>query len=105
MLGICMFSELSSDPSLANESWDRFLPQFKKKNIKRKKKTIVPKKEYTPFPPEQTPRKVNRGDMSLDVMIQPDPCMICDGDVIWIHHVPWNDISSMSIYISYCRWI
>ncbi len=51
--------ELAKDPALANESWDRFLPSFKKKNSKRPKKTKKEKKEYTPFPPAQTPRKVD----------------------------------------------
>ena len=49
--------ELAKDESLKNESWDRFLPNFKKQNIKRKKPKIT-KKEYTPFPPPQQPRKV-----------------------------------------------
>lgn len=48
--------ELASNPDLANEDWSRFLPQFKKRNVKRKNKNKV-KKEYTPFPPEQLPRK------------------------------------------------
>lgn len=52
--------ELAKDPALANESWDRFLPNFKKKNVQRKKpKEVGKKKEYTPFPPPQQPRKVD----------------------------------------------
>lgn len=52
--------ELSKRPELAGENWDRFLPQFKKRNVKRK--TKAPKKEqkeYNPFPPEQKPRKID----------------------------------------------
>lgn len=50
--------ELAKDPELKNESWDRFLPHFKKQNIKRKKPQIKKKKEYTPFPPPPVPSKV-----------------------------------------------
>ena len=50
--------ELAKDPQLKHESWDRFLPKFKNKNVKRKKTKIKEKKDYTPFPPEQTERKV-----------------------------------------------
>lgn len=51
--------ELAKNPDLANESWDRFLPKFKKQNVKRKKvkKDKKKKKKYSPFPPEQLPRK------------------------------------------------
>ena len=46
--------ELQKNPDMAGESWERFLPHFKKQNTKRrKKKTGAKKKEYSPFPPEQ----------------------------------------------------
>merc|ERR1719198_2605941 len=52
--------ELERDPALKHESWDRFLPKFKKQNVQRIKKSKKAKKAaYTPFPPEQTPRKVD----------------------------------------------
>jgi len=50
--------ELAKDPELAEENWERFLPQFKKRAAKKKKK-VSTKKEYTPFPPEPTPRKID----------------------------------------------
>lgn len=59
--------ELSKNPELANENWDRFLPHFKKHNVKRKKTTKKDKdkkKEYTPFPPEQQLRKEDYQMMS-----------------------------------------
>ncbi|KAJ8483243.1 hypothetical protein ONZ45_g14664 [Pleurotus djamor] len=75
--------ELAKDPKLAGESWDRFLPQFRKKHLKTSEKTArkneklasqeearkeaglaakptkPAKKVYTPFPPAQLPRKVD----------------------------------------------
>ena len=79
--------ELAKDPKLATESWDRFLPQFRKRHLKTSEKTTKKnevqqqkaearkaagldlggaktnkptKKVYTPFPPPQLPRKVTR---------------------------------------------
>jgi len=52
--------ELAKDPELKDQNWDRFLPKFKKKNVKRKKPRVIrQKKEYTPFPPPPQPRKVD----------------------------------------------
>jgi len=68
--------ELAKDPALKEEDWSRFLPSFKKKNVQTKRpknnnpmdsnstnKEKSKKKAYTPFPPAQTPRKV---DLQLD---------------------------------------
>lgn len=45
--------ELAKNPEMVNENWDRFLPHFKKQNVKRKQKKVTKKKDkYTPFPPE-----------------------------------------------------
>ncbi|KAJ6567346.1 ribosomal RNA assembly protein mis3 [Mycena vulgaris] len=76
--------ELAKDPKLATESWDRFLPTFRKRHLKTSEKTAkknekieskneartaagLPaagpskpaKKVYTPFPPSQLPRKID----------------------------------------------
>ncbi|GAB2250711.1 hypothetical protein Droror1_Dr00016961 [Drosera rotundifolia] len=51
--------ELAKHPDLVNENWDRFLPKFKKKNVKQKKVRGKEKKEYTPFPPPQQPSKID----------------------------------------------
>ncbi|GFR46943.1 hypothetical protein Agub_g8592, partial [Astrephomene gubernaculifera] len=68
--------ELAKDPALAEENWDRFLPKFKKKNVKRKKPEAAAaaaggdkaaaadkKKVYTPFPPPMPPSKM---DLALE---------------------------------------
>ena len=56
--------ELSKNPDMVNENWDRFLPHFKKQNAKRKQKKVSKKKKYTPFPPDQALRKEDYQMMS-----------------------------------------
>ncbi|KIJ70389.1 hypothetical protein HYDPIDRAFT_77376 [Hydnomerulius pinastri MD-312] len=90
--------ELAKDPKLANESWDRFLPQFRKRHLKTSEKTAKKnerlatkeaarkeagldtepakkekpaKKVYTPFPPPQQPRKVDLQLESGEYFLKP----------------------------------
>ncbi|KAF2560642.1 hypothetical protein F2Q70_00014131 [Brassica cretica] len=57
---LMMRKELAKDPALATESWARFLPTFRKKNVQQIKPKSKEKKAYTPFPPEQTPSKARK---------------------------------------------
>uniref|UniRef100_A0A7N8X0J9 KRR1 small subunit processome component n=1 Tax=Mastacembelus armatus TaxID=205130 RepID=A0A7N8X0J9_9TELE len=54
--------ELSKDPELRVQSWERFLPKFRHKNLAKRKepKKKSMKKEYTPFPPPQPESKVDK---------------------------------------------
>lgn len=89
--------ELAKDPKLANENWERFLPKFKKRNIKSKKPSSEPqksaattdanatplggsastssakpkKKVYTPFPPPQQPSKIDLQIESGEYFLKP----------------------------------
>jgi len=55
--------ELAKDPDLKNENWERFLPQFKKRNLSKRRVPfkVNPNstKVYNPFPPEQEKSKVD----------------------------------------------
>lgn len=59
--------ELAKDPNLKNESWDRFLPHFKKRTLSKRrvphKITDKTKKAYTPFPP---PREKSKVDLQIE---------------------------------------
>ncbi|OQV21421.1 KRR1 small subunit processome component-like protein [Hypsibius exemplaris] len=54
--------ELAKNPNMRGESWDRFIPKFKKSNTSKRRKPhkIRQKGEYTPFPPTQTESKVDK---------------------------------------------
>ncbi|RGP80447.1 ribosomal rna assembly krr1 [Fusarium longipes] len=56
--------ELAKDPELANESWDRFLPNLRRKALSQRrvphKVTDKTKKVYTPFPPAPEKSKVDK---------------------------------------------
>lgn len=54
--------ELAKDDKLKNESWERFLPTIPHKNTSKRKQPAKKrvKKEYTPFPPAPTDRKVDK---------------------------------------------
>lgn len=90
--------ELAKDPKLAEENWERFLPKFKKRNVKSKpastattaaadvsssagtsaaageakvKKNKIKPKTYTPFPPPQQPSKIDLQLESGEYFLKP----------------------------------
>lgn len=56
--------ELAKDPELKSENWERFLPNFKKRNLSKRREpfkvTDKTQKNYNPFPPEQEPSKIDK---------------------------------------------
>lgn len=70
--------ELAKDPILKNESWDRFLPKFKNKNVQRKKNKIKEKKTYTPFPPPQAESKIDKQLKSGEYFLKKDEKQLKD---------------------------
>ncbi|KAK0701676.1 hypothetical protein B0T26DRAFT_660257 [Lasiosphaeria miniovina] len=59
--------ELAKDPALANEDWSRYLPNFKKRTLSKRRQPFKvadkSKKTYTPFPPAPEKSKV---DMQIE---------------------------------------
>lgn len=55
--------ELAKDPELKNENWERFLPNFKSRNLSKRREpfkvTDKAQKSYNPFPPEQEKSKID----------------------------------------------
>jgi len=76
--------ELSKDETLKGENWERFLPKFRKQSQPKPKKAAAAastegtvakekpkKKDYTPFPPTQTPRKIDLAIESGEHFLKP----------------------------------
>jgi len=55
--------ELAKDPALAHEDWSRYLPNFKKRTLSKRRQPFKvvdkTKKNYTPFPPAPEKSKVD----------------------------------------------
>jgi ribosomal RNA assembly protein len=67
--------ELMKDEKLRQESWDRFLPKFRKLNQPKSTKPIRERKEkkpYTPFPPAPMPRKEDLQMASGEYFLKPE---------------------------------
>jgi ribosomal RNA assembly protein len=65
--------ELAKNPQLKDENWERFLPKFRSKNVKRKAPLKKKKKKpYTPFPPPQLERKVDKELASGEYFLKKD---------------------------------
>jgi ribosomal RNA assembly protein len=67
--------ELAKDPKLKSESWDRFLPKFKSKNLSKRYKPhkVRVTKPYTPFPPPQPLSKVSSPSLLNSILIFNSP--------------------------------
>ncbi|KYN21146.1 PREDICTED: KRR1 small subunit processome component homolog [Trachymyrmex cornetzi] len=64
--------ELSKNPKLKNENWERYLPKYTSKNISKRKepKKKREKKPYTPFPPPQQESKIDKAMASGEYFLQ-----------------------------------
>ncbi|KYQ56882.1 KRR1 small subunit processome component like protein [Trachymyrmex zeteki] len=64
--------ELSKNPKLKNENWERYLPKYTSKNISKRKepKKKREKKPYTPFPPPQQESKVDKAMASGEYFLK-----------------------------------
>ncbi|XP_059144361.1 KRR1 small subunit processome component homolog [Physella acuta] len=54
--------DLAKNPEMRNINWEPYLPQYKSKNISKRKQPLKKrkKKEYTPFPPPQPESKIDK---------------------------------------------
>ncbi|KAG5331043.1 KRR1 protein, partial [Acromyrmex charruanus] len=64
--------ELSKNPKLKNENWERYLPKYISKNISKRKepKKKREKKPYTPFPPPQQESKIDKAMASGEYFLK-----------------------------------
>ncbi|EGI60887.1 KRR1 small subunit processome component-like protein [Acromyrmex echinatior] len=64
--------ELSKNPKLKDENWERYLPKYTSKNISKRKepKKKKEKKPYTPFPPPQQESKIDKAMASGEYFLK-----------------------------------
>ncbi|KYN00572.1 PREDICTED: KRR1 small subunit processome component homolog [Cyphomyrmex costatus] len=64
--------ELSKNPKLKNENWERYLPKYNSKNISKRKEPMKKKekKPYTPFPPPQQESKIDKAMASGEYFLK-----------------------------------
>ncbi|GFR92089.1 KRR1 small subunit processome component homolog [Elysia marginata] len=66
--------DLAKNPDMKNQSWEPYLPQYKSKNISKRKQPLKKKtkKAYTPFPPPQPESKIDKELASGEYFLKED---------------------------------
>lgn len=64
--------ELAKNPKLKDENWERYLPKYNSKNIRKEPKKKKVKKPYTPFPPAPQESKLDKKLVSGEHFLKED---------------------------------
>ncbi|RUS76390.1 hypothetical protein EGW08_015841 [Elysia chlorotica] len=66
--------DLAKNPDMKNQNWEPYLPQYKSKNISKRKQPLKKKKKkaYTPFPPPQAESKIDKELASGEYFLKED---------------------------------
>jgi ribosomal RNA assembly protein len=63
--------ELAKDPKLATESWDRFLPKFRRRHLTSSEKSAKKRERLAAKPEAPAPKAVNGDAMNVDASEPP----------------------------------